>query len=190
MFFFFFQAEDGIRDVAVTGVQTCALPICIDVKPTISDHPTRRIGAEVKGDGASHVVFEEGRTDFAALAVDITAEVHWSLPGGVAEVIEVPVFVMSARDIEIEPTETAGAVAREIQPVAVGGKGCCLVIGAAVDGWAQVFRFPPRIINAFTLRNIDVKAAEALRAGRIEVKSPAILGEELASPLPFCIYRP
>src|SRR5216684_1465960 len=26
-FLFFFQAEDGIRDVAVTGVQTCALPI-------------------------------------------------------------------------------------------------------------------------------------------------------------------
>src|SRR5256884_2449377 len=26
-YFFFFQAEDGIRDVAVTGVQTCALPI-------------------------------------------------------------------------------------------------------------------------------------------------------------------
>src|SRR5260370_7259775 len=28
MFFFFFQAEDGIRDSSVTGVQTCALPIC------------------------------------------------------------------------------------------------------------------------------------------------------------------
>src|SRR2546429_3252774 len=27
LLFFFFQAEDGIRDVAVTGVQTCALPI-------------------------------------------------------------------------------------------------------------------------------------------------------------------
>src|SRR5260370_6068042 len=26
---FFFQAEDGIRDSSVTGVQTCALPICI-----------------------------------------------------------------------------------------------------------------------------------------------------------------
>src|SRR5437762_11054954 len=25
---FFFQAEDGIRDTSVTGVQTCALPIC------------------------------------------------------------------------------------------------------------------------------------------------------------------
>src|SRR5256884_1634717 len=31
---FFFQAEDGIRDVAVTGVQTCALPI--------SHHRTRK----------------------------------------------------------------------------------------------------------------------------------------------------
>src|SRR5437763_12271539 len=28
VFFFFFQAEDGIRDTSVTGVQTCALPIC------------------------------------------------------------------------------------------------------------------------------------------------------------------
>src|SRR5256885_2403066 len=27
VFFFFFQAEDGIRDYKVTGVQTCALPI-------------------------------------------------------------------------------------------------------------------------------------------------------------------
>src|SRR3989440_6890469 len=29
-FFFFFQAEDGIRDLIVTGVQTCALPISCD----------------------------------------------------------------------------------------------------------------------------------------------------------------
>src|SRR5258706_8217733 len=28
LIFFFFQAEDGIRDWSVTGVQTCALPIC------------------------------------------------------------------------------------------------------------------------------------------------------------------
>src|SRR5438445_10968883 len=31
--FFFFQAEDGIRDIGVTGVQTCALPICPDLPP-------------------------------------------------------------------------------------------------------------------------------------------------------------
>src|SRR2546422_7302251 len=34
-FFFFFQAEDGIRDVAVTGVQTCALPISRTAVPPI-----------------------------------------------------------------------------------------------------------------------------------------------------------
>src|SRR5260370_14882573 len=32
-FFFFFQAEDGIRDSSVTGVQTCALPICLCLVP-------------------------------------------------------------------------------------------------------------------------------------------------------------
>src|SRR5256885_11779734 len=31
IFFFFFQAEDGIRDYKVTGVQTCALPISLDL---------------------------------------------------------------------------------------------------------------------------------------------------------------
>src|SRR2546430_17604313 len=32
MVFFFFQAEDGIRDLTVTGVQTCALPISVQGK--------------------------------------------------------------------------------------------------------------------------------------------------------------
>src|SRR6476661_4106063 len=32
-FFFFFQAEDGIRDSSVTGVQTCALPISWGKRP-------------------------------------------------------------------------------------------------------------------------------------------------------------
>src|SRR4029077_21294475 len=31
LFFFFFQAEDGIRDSSVTGVQTCALPISLSL---------------------------------------------------------------------------------------------------------------------------------------------------------------
>src|SRR6266446_7897041 len=31
LFFFFFQAGDGIRDYKVTGVQTCALPICASI---------------------------------------------------------------------------------------------------------------------------------------------------------------
>src|SRR2546422_5587852 len=43
LFFFFFQAEDGIRDVAVTGVQTCALPIWVR-SATDSDSRRSRIG--------------------------------------------------------------------------------------------------------------------------------------------------
>src|SRR5690606_40710171 len=37
--FFFFQAEDGIRDFHVTGVQTCALPICPISSPTSPASP-------------------------------------------------------------------------------------------------------------------------------------------------------
>src|SRR2546429_3163246 len=47
-FFFFFQAEDGIRDVAVTGVQTCALPI-LSVASTLMKLPnTHKANAMIK----------------------------------------------------------------------------------------------------------------------------------------------
>src|SRR5215216_3055668 len=38
MMFFFFQAEDGIRDDLVTGVQTCALPISHGIQGEVPDH--------------------------------------------------------------------------------------------------------------------------------------------------------
>src|SRR2546427_2449725 len=49
MFFFFFQAEDGIRDLTVTGVQTCALPIWVLANELLRDIAT----------GQSHVVEDE-----------------------------------------------------------------------------------------------------------------------------------
>src|SRR6266853_4761714 len=45
-FFFFFQAEDGIRDLTVTGVQTCALPI---YRQRAGDDPRPRNGAQGAG---------------------------------------------------------------------------------------------------------------------------------------------
>src|SRR3982751_2507284 len=50
---FFFQAEDGIRDLIVTGVQTCALPIC----PT--DRGCRAAGDRARRDRASLLRSEE-----------------------------------------------------------------------------------------------------------------------------------
>src|SRR5690349_22950070 len=41
-FIFFFQAEDGIRDLYVTGVQTCALPICEIKKVAVKKFPAKR----------------------------------------------------------------------------------------------------------------------------------------------------
>src|SRR2546430_10258688 len=42
LLFFFFQAEDGIRDLTVTGVQTCALPIWITARNDSSDNVPAR----------------------------------------------------------------------------------------------------------------------------------------------------
>src|SRR5712664_1572943 len=46
LFVFFFQAEDGIRDLIVTGVQTCALPIFIEADgktPAINSDKTAQV---------------------------------------------------------------------------------------------------------------------------------------------------
>src|SRR2546422_7031641 len=48
-FFFFFQAEDGIRDVAVTGVQTCALPISHRVRARGARHPAPPASGQHRG---------------------------------------------------------------------------------------------------------------------------------------------
>src|SRR6266404_3769973 len=52
--FFFFQAEDGIRDKLVTGVQTCALPIlkdqwggAYDQRVELAKRALRTFGAEI-----------------------------------------------------------------------------------------------------------------------------------------------
>src|SRR6266496_4997000 len=57
-FFFFFQAEDGIRDLYVTGVQTCALPISLGRRATV------RAAALINGSAAHSVevddIFRDG----------------------------------------------------------------------------------------------------------------------------------
>src|SRR5258707_3960228 len=40
----FFQAEDGIRDIGVTGVQTCALPICSASETKVAERVQEQTG--------------------------------------------------------------------------------------------------------------------------------------------------
>src|SRR3989449_381807 len=69
--FFFFQAEDGIRDVAVTGVQTCALPICARE----GSRPARQIDV-------ARVLQVTGRL---LLAAEGPCEISAMRPGGIAQ---------------------------------------------------------------------------------------------------------
>src|SRR2546430_8445618 len=57
--FFFFQAEDGIRDLTVTGVQTCALPIW---PPEHRERQRRRRQPVVPGPRRGWVLPATGRT--------------------------------------------------------------------------------------------------------------------------------
>src|SRR5207248_4586570 len=60
---FFFQAEDGIRDRTVTGVQTCALPISRRRSIRAVDHPGRpgRRREDAAGAGARPIARSEER---------------------------------------------------------------------------------------------------------------------------------
>src|SRR5258707_6558991 len=48
LFVFFFQAEDGIRDIGVTGVQTCALPIYAPAASVATSRAVSAFGARAQ----------------------------------------------------------------------------------------------------------------------------------------------
>src|SRR3712207_7873039 len=70
--FFFFQAEDGIRDIGVTGVQTCALPISTPVTALLERGKIPVVATVAPDrDGVVHNVNAD--TAAAALAVALGA---------------------------------------------------------------------------------------------------------------------
>src|SRR2546427_12313384 len=60
-FFFFFQAEDGIRDLTVTGVQTCALPISGCTASGCGGHPDRAPPPPLGADPTAARAWRAGR---------------------------------------------------------------------------------------------------------------------------------
>src|SRR5256885_6927719 len=89
---FFFQAEDGIRDYKVTGVQTCALPICLECRGlqplqlvedrhfALAVEPLARGGAVVQHDVAETMAaFGQRHVEqLRAHGVDARSEEHTS----------------------------------------------------------------------------------------------------------------
>src|SRR5207245_7019740 len=75
--FFFFQAEDGIRDATVTGVQTCALPI--------SSSPTSRTSPLLTGDVLTGGLVRDVGEDVGTYAIrqgTLTASSNYALKIG------------------------------------------------------------------------------------------------------------
>src|SRR2546421_611274 len=74
LFFFFFQAEDGIRDLIVTGVQTCALPISQgNTVTTATTSITLAIGTNPASGtlaGTTTVAAVSGVATFSDLSID------------------------------------------------------------------------------------------------------------------------
>src|SRR5688572_32249730 len=77
--FFFFQAEDGIRDLTVTGVQTCALPISrrddVDL-PLALDRVDRAepvLRRAERVDDAAEVSLPDAHIEHAARALDLVS---------------------------------------------------------------------------------------------------------------------
>src|SRR5437879_7281632 len=81
---FFFQAEDGIRDTSVTGVQTCALPI--SGSESISGGKKLGVGVSDKHGTAAHEPSRDRclqrviRTAAAALTVQVQSRILWEWP--------------------------------------------------------------------------------------------------------------
>src|SRR6266508_4970306 len=83
MYLLFFQAEDGIRDGHVTGVQTCALPISRSGSPGPPSTPRRRSTARRDGtgrpDAADRGARSRGHTSVMARAPGGRPQEPWTL---------------------------------------------------------------------------------------------------------------
>src|SRR3712207_8052806 len=81
--FFFFQAEDGIRDIGVTGVQTCALPISLDLEERDWDLvvDTNLKGVWLAAQGAARRMVRHG---IGGSIVNIASILGLRVAGGVA----------------------------------------------------------------------------------------------------------
>src|SRR3989441_9954009 len=90
VFFFFFQAEDGIRDKLVTGVQTCALPICPVLTGLLL---AGRIGARYAAELGTMRVTEQ--ID-ALESLGRSPVTHLILPRVLAGFVVIPALVMFA----------------------------------------------------------------------------------------------
>src|SRR2546426_6641086 len=81
-FFFFFQAEDGIRDYKVTGVQTCALPISLHDGVRRSRTGRHAAGGDARGEPPHRAHGAAGRARLPREIARVRPPGPWAPSGG------------------------------------------------------------------------------------------------------------
>src|SRR5258708_20132563 len=113
MLFFFFQGEDGIRDDLVTGVQTCALPICSNpyIEQVKYTPATKKFKVTFSREGKTVEVDPErvpyAREGLPGSILDIATGFHMGLDhacGGVCACAPCHVIVREGPEICNDPT--------------------------------------------------------------------------------------
>src|SRR5689334_24602269 len=102
---FFFQAEDGIRDGTVIGVQTCALPIYLLRKDDLT-----RIGARLPADSSALLTFAETSDPRSLVKATTGHEPATASVAGIGDDLAAHVFNGATDPIE-QPARPAGAEA-------------------------------------------------------------------------------
>src|SRR5215217_3634926 len=97
LFFFFFQAEDGIRDIGVTGVQTCALPICVLglVRSLALDLGPEGVRVNALSPGVTETEMAYVGRDFAAMRDSVAAGIPLRRVGTPEDMAGPAVFLAS-----------------------------------------------------------------------------------------------
>src|SRR2546422_374476 len=185
LMFFFFQAEDGIRDVAVTGVQTCALPIFGRFGAASFLHNPRRTALTVAtlGVGLGCVVWfwTMAESFRSSLVVALTAAVRADLVVTSVHVtngyVEAPVSEELARRLAAVPG-VAVAIASRVIDWPHGGRRVALEALDAryftdasfgrwtlsrqqiSDVWERVARGEAAVVSANFLSNFGAQVGE------------------------------
>src|SRR3712207_5913189 len=135
-FLFFFQAEDGIRDIGVTGVQTCALPIYLVAAELASyGEPVTLVGHSMGGKVAMTLALRRPELLRALVVVDI-APVDYPLQGGRTD----------------DPDEEASPFAAFIEAMKAMDLGS-LASRADADAALQT-AVPSRMVRSFLLQSL------------------------------------